>query len=279
MSLKKCFTIFLVSFLLFLGSNAHAFDYSLKFDGIDDYVDCGDDASLNFGTGDFSFETWFQGDSDYYYQLLIAKSYEEKLLSLYNGKANFYIYDGIDYAEVEAPTPVNDGEWHHLVGTRSSSTIMIYVDGDYKAQTDASAVGNTDSVENLTIGSNASSTLMFEGLIDKVRIYNRVLSPTEIDEHYNGIFENETGLKLYLPLDEGKGSIAYDYSGQGNNGTIYGATYYPPPIVEVSTNFATTTLAYAGDLFTDLSVPIIMIVGLPMGFWVIRKIISLVRVR
>jgi len=38
-------------------------------------------------------------------------------------------------------------------------------------------------------------------------------------------------------------------------------------------------LAYAGDLFTDLSLVIILAIGLPMGFWVIRKIISLVRAR
>ena len=30
---------------------------------------------------------------------------------------------------------------------------------------------------------------------------------------------------LYLPLDEGSGTTAYDRSGQGNNGTIYGATW------------------------------------------------------
>jgi len=31
--------------------------------------------------------------------------------------------------------------------------------------------------------------------------------------------------KLYLPFSEGSGSTAYDYSDEGNNGTITGATY------------------------------------------------------
>jgi len=34
-----------------------------------------------------------------------------------------------------------------------------------------------------------------------------------------------SGLVLYLPLNEGSGSIAYDMSGEGNNGTITGASW------------------------------------------------------
>lgn len=48
---------------------------------------------------------------------------------------------------------------------------------------------------------------------------------------------------------------------------------------DIGTEFATGTLAYAGQFFTDLNLIIILAVGLPMGFWVIRKIISLVRAR
>jgi len=38
-------------------------------------------------------------------------------------------------------------------------------------------------------------------------------------------------------------------------------------------------LAYAGNLFTDLRYLIVLIIGLPLGFWVIRKVISIVRTR
>jgi len=43
--------------------------------------------------------------------------------------------------------------------------------------------------------------------------------------------------------------------------------------------FVTDCLAYVGNLFTDVSLLIILAIGLPLGFWVIRKVISLVRVR
>ena len=31
-----------------------------SFDGTDDYVNCGNDESLNFGTGDFTLEVWIK---------------------------------------------------------------------------------------------------------------------------------------------------------------------------------------------------------------------------
>jgi hypothetical protein len=38
-------------------------------------------------------------------------------------------------------------------------------------------------------------------------------------------YGNFSSLVLWLTFDEGSGNIAYDYSGNGNNGTIYGATW------------------------------------------------------
>lgn len=50
-------------------------------------------------------------------------------------------------------------------------------------------------------------------------------------------------------------------------------------IVEFATPDVSASLAYAGTLFTDLKYIIILVIGLPLGFWVIRKVISLVRAR
>jgi len=47
----------------------------------------------------------------------------------------------------------------------------------------------------------------------------------------------------------------------------------------IDSTFVTDLLAYAGTLFSDLNVLIVLAIGLPVGFWVIRKAISLVRAR
>jgi hypothetical protein len=50
-------------------------------------------------------------------------------------------------------------------------------------------------------------------------------------------------------------------------------------IITLPANFVSDSLAYVGNLFTDLSSVIVLVIGLPLAFWVIRKTISLVRAR
>jgi hypothetical protein len=50
-------------------------------------------------------------------------------------------------------------------------------------------------------------------------------------------------------------------------------------LITLPGDFITNALAYAGQLFTDLQLVVILAIGLPLGFWVIRKVISLVRAR
>lgn len=51
-------------------------------------------------------------------------------------------------------------------------------------------------------------------------------------------------------------------------------TYITVPI-----DMATQMLAYSGVLFTDLSGLITLAVGVPLGFYVIKRVISLVKAR
>lgn len=49
--------------------------------------------------------------------------------------------------------------------------------------------------------------------------------------------------------------------------------------ITLPASFVTDLQAYVGGLFTDLSTLIVIAIALPVGFWVIRKAISLVRAR
>lgn len=50
-------------------------------------------------------------------------------------------------------------------------------------------------------------------------------------------------------------------------------------IVSISGEFATTTLAYVGEIWTDVVPIVALAVGLPLAFYVIRRIIGLVKAR
>jgi len=49
--------------------------------------------------------------------------------------------------------------------------------------------------------------------------------------------------------------------------------------ITVDAGMPADLLAYAGQLFTDLNVLVILAIGLPLAFYVIRRVISLVRAR
>jgi hypothetical protein len=82
---------------------------------------------------------------------------------------------------------VNDGRWHHLVGVQGTGGIYLYLDGSLQP----SANTGTGQVfsgywrvggDNLTSWYNTPSSHYFQGRIDEVAVYNRSLSPTEVQQ-------------------------------------------------------------------------------------------------
>jgi hypothetical protein len=53
-----------------------------------------------------------------------------------------------------------------------------------------------------------------------------------------------------------------------------GATY-----IDIPTTAVADLTQYAGTLFTDLWVVISLVIGIPLAFYVIRKVVGLVRMR
>jgi hypothetical protein len=49
--------------------------------------------------------------------------------------------------------------------------------------------------------------------------------------------------------------------------------------ITIPETFVADVSAYSTQLFTDLNLLIMLAIGLPLGFWIIRKVISLVRTR
>jgi len=155
-------------------------------------------------------------------------------IRLTNGKyvGNFGIRrnDTRAYDSVSGVSQVTDGNWHFLAGTFDGRYLKIYLDG---ALENAKDFGTTITVYPLygspvNIGKK-QWTNYFSGLIDEVRIYLKALTEDEILAHYNeGIGQygrTEPGLAAGWHFDEGEGTIAYDYSDNNNDGTIYGATW------------------------------------------------------
>ena len=121
--------------------------------------------------------------------------------------------------------PVN--RWSHLAVTFDGRRLWLYVNG-----THVSSRAVTGSIlrtnDPLWIGGNHPYGEYFQGLIDEVRIYDRVLTPSEVRaEMSTPVASSETSLGAGLvgayAFDKGSGSLAADASGNGNTGAIIGA--------------------------------------------------------
>jgi hypothetical protein len=131
---------------------------------------------------------------------------------------------------------VNDGNWHHVVATRSSSSgaMQVYVDGvlnnSVTGPTGSRSAGTNVRIGSIQTGLNGG---FFKGSIDQIQIYNYVLSAADITYLYT---RNQpqlpvsSGLVGHWRLDEATGTTSYDTSVSGINGTwqnspTFSATY------------------------------------------------------
>jgi Tfp pilus assembly protein PilE len=77
--------------------------------------------------------------------------------------------------------------WYFLAGTYDGSTVRMYVNGTACSNTTSLTGGIADTTGLLRIGQQKNgNNRWFDGDIDDVRVYNRVLTPTEIQTVYNG---------------------------------------------------------------------------------------------
>ena len=101
-----------------------------------------------------------------------------------NSKFHCLTFNGTTAKGATSDTSVNDGNWHHLVATRSGATIKLYIDGNLdKTITDGHTI--TIGSDSGVIGRHPSGVAYFNGSIDEVGIWNRALTSDEITKLYN----------------------------------------------------------------------------------------------
>jgi len=198
----------------------------LKFDGVDDDIYVGDPPSLWLST--FTAMAWIYAYNPSGPQgciLCKGRAYNENYGLFVNGTVRWQFTSGGSYHFIDSTTNVL-GKWHFVAGTFDGSYLRLYIDAVKEKEASAA---NPDMVAlPLRIGArNTGNTpeLWFRGLIGEVRIYNRALSASEISDIYNYGTVIRDGLVLLLDFTEYEGDKAYDKSGCGNHGTIYGAEW------------------------------------------------------
>lgn len=170
------------------------FGQAVNFDESTYYIYAPDNANLNFGSSqDFSVSLWVRARSiNGAYAGLVGDKLSRAtnrlgyLLSYENGgEVGVYISDGVDEVSIFSTTLISDGAWHHvaLTATRTGNA-TLYVDGVVEGTpASLSTVGSLDEPGSpVFIGDIGFQGQPFDGALDDMRIYNRALTASEVQQ-------------------------------------------------------------------------------------------------
>jgi len=151
-----------------------------------EYIDLGYDV---WSESDFSdggtICAWVKGES-FSTKNIIFSIEGRGDIAYIDSKVDFFIYTN-DYYRVRGST-LSTGTWYFLCGTWDGSNVYLYEDGSLSNSSSMSGTISIDAVSRVSaVGSGGYNPPNgpFDGIIDDVRVYNRKLTATEIEELYN----------------------------------------------------------------------------------------------
>lgn len=221
---------------------------ALSFDGVDDYVDVGNDMGL--APTSITIEAWFKLDN-----MPAAVGNDMTIIGYHwwgrwgrlgvNRWNNLqWLWFGSQYSGGDTSSPYfywlqypisSTNTWYHAALTfdKATQTAKMYLNGvEVVSKTGVADIERGDWVYKVFIGAAKENVFKeyFDGVIDEVRIYDRALTATEIQDHYNnGVGEYGGPFELNLVagwhFDEYDGFTTADYSKKGNDGWVHGGTW------------------------------------------------------
>ena len=206
-------------------------DYSMSFDGLDDYVETSylgisesnkRSISVSASNG-YGCLFSYGGEND-------LNGLKDAFLCLLN-EHNNSIEINIDYStyQFQLDELLNWNNFTILLPNNSNSLsdLLVYQNGNL-----LEFLGGNDGVINtvlevpINIGRNYRNQNYYSGTINNLIIWDAVLSQEQIQSYMScPPTGQEEGLVGYWNFNEGSGDTVYDLSGNGNHGVIYGAEF------------------------------------------------------
>jgi len=169
-------------------------DSSISFSGTNELI-VENNNSINYNlSGSFTVETWIKTTQ--------SGSGNKVFIGKYDGQATWWLgfntsdslavfsvrsSSGVnDNIIVKSSTKINDGNWHHLVAVKDyyNENLILYLDGVKENQEATNYLGEFTGTSDLTIGSLIND-FYYNGILDEMAIYDRVLQGSEILSHYS----------------------------------------------------------------------------------------------
>ena len=192
---------------------------ALCFNGTNQYVEVADHSEINFDTGDFSIDGWIRTTDNSGVKIILDKmvntpTYRGYELYLYNGNLGLQLADGT-YTNCNSAAFVANGAWRHFAVTvdrDNTAGIIFYLNGAPVGPTlnPTARSGSLTNTSALRMGCRSFSLSGFvNGSLDEIELFNRVLTPTEIQAIFNADSAGKckcvsppSGMVAWWPLDE-----------------------------------------------------------------------------
>ena len=151
-------------------------DGALGLDGVDDYLDT--DFILNPIEESFSIYAWVKGGAAG--QVILSQQGAANWLGADLSDGNLITElrgSGRAAGPLQSQTIITDGNWHRIGLVRDGLQRILYVDGIAVAQDTQEGFVSLENGLYIGAGRSLETRSFFSGLIDDVRIYNRVVIP------------------------------------------------------------------------------------------------------
>lgn len=227
---------------------------------------------INLGTGnpfgiDFFFAGWVKWNGlNGNFQSIFAKrdSYASNQLmfdfNIVNTTGKLTVDTITSFVQFGVTLPFN--KWTHIIWVHDNSAgaERLYING-VLVSTQGVATMGTGTTANVTVGGDQNpGEQNFNGMMDEIFVGKYIPTTAQVEDIYYRSIYTLTNSWTYLKLDEGSGTTATDSSGNGNNGTITGATYssdvFMKPRVAVSNRITVrdfgTCLYFPGNSYVDM---------------------------
>jgi len=163
---------------------------ALEFDGVDDWVDCGSNSSMNIDASSFTFSVWLyvKGTSEGFFIGKGGAGNTDEYLHIgsnYNGNDDLDLHFWADDLRVGGAIPAYD-EWFHATFRFDVDNLeqSIWVNGDKVGSRTADAdLTNTDGYR-LVLGRDDPETRYWNGNLDELMFFDRALTESEIRRNY-----------------------------------------------------------------------------------------------
>ena len=160
---------------------------SIVFDGVDDYVGCGNNSSINL-TSYITLSAWTKKAYGSSASVAIDKGRDNYgawslLFDVVANKVEFHCRISGTNSSVVSNTSYGNNIWTNITTVFTGTNLLIYINGILDNTTNISGTIGTNAID-FSIG-KANDGFNWSGQVSNVFIYNRALTATEVLQNYN----------------------------------------------------------------------------------------------